>query len=89
MATAKPKTETPRDPYELVRVRDTAVGQSRTVKRLVAESDKDRYKIIANARTVDANGRPLPAKPVQNIQTPDTPSDGATPSVATETTKEN
>lgn len=89
MATAKPKPEAPRDPYELVRVRDTAVCQSRTVKRLVAESDKDRYKIVTNARTVDANGRPLPAKPVQDIQTPDAPSDGATPSVATETTKEN
>ena len=52
--------------FELVRVRDSAAGVERTVRRFVADADRDRYTIV-DKDAADRNGLPLLSKPVVQV----------------------
>ena len=53
--------------FELVRVRDSAAGVERTVRRFVADADQARYTIV-DKDAADRNGLPLPSKPVVQVE---------------------
>lgn len=76
------------DLHELVRVRDKVASADRTVTRATA-ADKERYRILPDKRAVNGYGQPLKPKPVVTLNASGAKPDGATPSVAIDTTKEN